>query len=329
MRTYKTLNHALWIAFLGIMLTACDTDLTTILPDLNLTTFTVKLTDNPTDVEEVNIDLQKVVLRGQNTWDTLEMDTYAGIYNLLDYQDGVTTVIGEGVTTLDYITEIRLVLGDENSVVANGETYELKVPSGSQSGLKVKLCIDLSDVEEYELTLDFDALASLHQTGNGRYILRPVIRPLNPDAQCDDDDDDGDDDDGDDDDEISYEDLPSAIIDYMEENHPNFRPSDVETGLLCDGTEVYYVEGKFRGDEVLLAFELDGTWRETGVEIRVRDIPMAVSEAIVMGYADYQLQSVYRIERVEEDVRYRVELSDGEEEKILIFEEDGALVCPL
>lgn len=331
---HKTTKNTILLAFIMLALSACKTDITSLISDLNLTAFTVRMTDGPTDVDEVNIDLELVVIKGENEWDTLEMRTYSGIYNLLDYQNGLDTVIGRVVTTFDYIKEIRLVLGDTNFIVAQEDTFDLKIPSGSQSGLKIKTCIDLRDVDEYELIIDFDAEASLHQTGNGRYQLKPVIRPLNPDAQCggdggDDDGDDDDDDDGDDDDdegEIDYDTLPEAVSAYFEDNFSNWRPDRVSLGVLCDETEVYYVTGKARNERIIAAFELDGTWRETGIEIALRDLPSDIEEAIA---EDYEIETAYKIERVEEDERYRVEVSNGEEEKILIYEENGTLDCLL
>lgn len=148
------------------------------------TQLNIRLTDAPVSFDEVNIDLQKVVVKGPGGTDTVDLNTNAGIYNLLDYQGGLDTLIANAVISMDDIRQIRLILGDSNTVVVNGETHDLIIPSGIQSGIKINLCLDLTGTAVYDLLLDFDAAESIHQTGNGKYIMQPVIRVMNPDANC-------------------------------------------------------------------------------------------------------------------------------------------------
>jgi hypothetical protein len=154
-------------------------------------------------VEEVNIDLKSVVVISANEA-PIPLETEQGIYNLLDYQNGLSTVIAEGLLAVDGIRQIRLILGDNNSVKVNGSVRPLKVPSGQQTGLKIRVCLDLRPHSEYELLLDFDAGRSVVRLGNtGMYLLKPVINVKNEDARCDEEDDNDyeeDDDDDDDDD---------------------------------------------------------------------------------------------------------------------------------
>jgi hypothetical protein len=56
------------------------------------------------------------------------------------------------------------------------EVYPLVIPSGSESGLKIKMQKTLNGGIDY-LTLDFDAALSVHQEASG-YKLRPVIKIL-------------------------------------------------------------------------------------------------------------------------------------------------------
>ena len=75
------------------------------------------------------------------------------------------------------MTEIRLVLGDDNSVIFDGESYELQTPSGQTSGYKIKMDPQiLAEGRFYDLVIDFDVSRSVHQTGNGKYMLKPVVR---------------------------------------------------------------------------------------------------------------------------------------------------------
>ncbi len=137
----------------------------------------ILLTDAPLDVEEVNIDLQQVIIfSGEEGKDSLDMNTLAGMYNLLDFQNGLTTLIADVELTADSIKQIRLVLGEGNNIVADGETHDLKIPSADKSGLKIKVNKPLTADVVNQLTIDFDAEKSVKQLGNGRYQMKPVLK---------------------------------------------------------------------------------------------------------------------------------------------------------
>ena len=141
------------------------------------TTLNVKLTDAPAMYDEVNIDIREVSIKtddDSSSW--VSLPTTAGIYNLLEYQDGADTLISQAVLTGTAIKEVRLVLGSENTIKVGSEIYPLTIPSGSESGLKIKMNKTLNGGIDY-LTLDFDAALSVRQEISG-YKLRPVIRIL-------------------------------------------------------------------------------------------------------------------------------------------------------
>ncbi|UEQ75212.1 DUF4382 domain-containing protein [Chryseobacterium arthrosphaerae] len=71
---------------------------------------------------------------------------------------------------------MRMVLGPNNSIVVNGVSYPLQIPSAQQSGLKFNWHQTLSANGAYTVWIDFDAGRSVVTTGNGSYILKPVIR---------------------------------------------------------------------------------------------------------------------------------------------------------
>ncbi|CAN5481762.1 hypothetical protein BH10BAC3_BH10BAC3_15300 [soil metagenome] len=142
-------------------------------------TVNIRLTDNPYNAEEVNVDVRSVQLRKEDVpgeedgWYSIETDDR--IYNLLDLQNDVNVLLATGPYPYDRIHEIRLVLGDNNSIKIAGILYPLTVPSGSSSGLKIKIDKPLSQPAT-DIIIDFDAALSVHETGNGKYILRPVLR---------------------------------------------------------------------------------------------------------------------------------------------------------
>jgi len=141
----------------------------------------VRLTDAPGDYEEVNIDIQGVEVHteegNQNSgWTTLDVES--GVYNILELTNGLDTLLASAELPAGRVSQIRLILGDNNSLVIDGETKPLSTPSAQQSGLKLNLNAVLTEGITYTITLDFDAARSIVTTGNGTYILKPVIRAL-------------------------------------------------------------------------------------------------------------------------------------------------------
>ena len=139
----------------------------------------VRLTDAPTAYEEVNVDIREVRVKfsddtlNNSGWVTLT--TYPGIYNLLAYQNGIDTLLGTGVFPLQVVKEIRFVLGPNNTIKDAGVVYPLTIPSGSESGLKLKISKALNATLE-TIIIDFDAALSVKKEGPGDYKLRPVLK---------------------------------------------------------------------------------------------------------------------------------------------------------
>ena len=139
----------------------------------------VKLTDAPADYQEVNVDIQSVeVHESSSGWITLD-NTNSGVYNLLELTDGISAVLADAELPAGRISQIRLVLGDNNSLKMGDQVHDLSTPSGQQSGLKVQLNAELIAGITYEVLLDFDAARSVVEAGNsGKYNLKPVIRAV-------------------------------------------------------------------------------------------------------------------------------------------------------
>ena len=133
------------------------------------------MTDAPVAMEEVNIELLQVNVKfATDTAGWVALQTTPGIYNLLGLQNGVDTLIAQGNFPSNVVKEIRLVVGDQNSIKFDGQTYPLTIPSGSESGLKIKVNKKLEANLE-TLLIDFDAALSVKQETDG-YKLRPVLR---------------------------------------------------------------------------------------------------------------------------------------------------------
>lgn len=144
--------------------------------------FQVMLTDGPGNYDAVYIDIQKVEVNFSSDtgtsmgWQTVTL-LRPGVYNLLKFRNGLDTVLAAGTFPAGTIQQIRLVLGDSNWVVLNGQSFPLKTPSAQQSGLKLNIDATLTPQIVYRLWLDFDANRSIVDAGNsGKFILKPVIR---------------------------------------------------------------------------------------------------------------------------------------------------------
>ena len=168
----KFLKLFLVVASISGVLIACS-------KDDNSTTLRVRMTDAPAAFDAVNVDLEEVRVKYRDGGDSLSgwttLSTAAGIYDLLGLTAGVDTLIASGVIPSNSVKEIRLVLGSDNTIVVGGVTFPLTIPSGGESGLKIKVNKSLSGPLD-SLLIDFDAALSVHQNGSGDYILQPVLK---------------------------------------------------------------------------------------------------------------------------------------------------------
>lgn len=171
----KTFKSFLLIMTIGLSVSSCKKE-SPVQPAHEPTPYYLKMTDAPAAYSAVNIDLKAVEIKG-NTG-TAMLNVNAGIYNLLNFSNGLDTLIATGSLMMDRVEQIRLILGTNNTVVSGGVTYPLSTPSAQQSGLKLQVHQNLQPGVAYYVLLDFDANQSIVQEGNGSYSLKPVIRTV-------------------------------------------------------------------------------------------------------------------------------------------------------
>jgi hypothetical protein len=155
----------------------------------------VRLTDAPGPYEAVPITIARV--EAHRSGGAADADTDAGAtdagagdddsgeggwivlvdtpqtHDLLQLRNGVEAALGGRDLPAGHYTQIRLILSDAN-VVVGGETEPVKVPSGFQTGFKLNHDFHVEADTTYALVLDFDAQASIKETGAG-YLLTPVL----------------------------------------------------------------------------------------------------------------------------------------------------------
>lgn len=129
--------------------------------------------------EEINVDIERVTIHYGDSlsgggW--TEIPANAGIYNLTDIGNIGVVLANDSLLLPGYISQMRLILGDSNSVMVDSVLHDLKTPSAQESGLKINLDYNLLPDYQYEIYLSVDPDKSIVQTGNGKYLLKPVIR---------------------------------------------------------------------------------------------------------------------------------------------------------
>lgn len=166
------------ITFVSLFLARCDNN--------NDSTQTarvmVRMTDASGDYDAVNIDVKDVLIKASTDSDDSKGWVSIGtaspkIYDLLDLTGGVNVLLADNLVPSGNLGQVRLLLGDNNSVVIDGVTYHLDTPSAQQSGLKLQINQTLLAGATYDFLLDFDVDKSIVSAGSsGKYNLKPVIR---------------------------------------------------------------------------------------------------------------------------------------------------------
>ena len=168
----KTILMTLVVA-MAITLNSCSKDSTS----SGSYAYKVRMTDAPGPYSQVNVDIQNVEVTGSNG-QTVMLNTTAGIYNLLDFTNGVNVLLATSVLTDAHVNQVRLILGPNNTIVKDGITYPLSTPSAEQSGLKLLVNQTLLADIDNTILIDFDANTSIVETGSGTYKLKPVLRTV-------------------------------------------------------------------------------------------------------------------------------------------------------
>ncbi len=154
-------------------------------------TLALSITDAPVDgAEQVIVEFTGVEIQSSTGGRT--NITYASpkTIDLLALQGGLRESLLERlVLDVGQYSWIRLKVNAEADGVMdsyiriNGADYELHVPSGSQTGLKLISTFNVVDDEVSDFTIDFDLRKSVHQpngqtgpAGDSVYLLRPTLR---------------------------------------------------------------------------------------------------------------------------------------------------------
>ena len=137
------------------------------------------LTDSPAPFDSVVLMIREVAVHGTAdsvNWIRFVPATTA--YDLLTLQNGVFAQLGTWTLPAGHYTQVRLLLDPGSYLVMDGNRVPLTIPSGLQTGLKLIGQFDVPAGGLVDLGLDFDAARSIHETGNGRWMLKPTVRVI-------------------------------------------------------------------------------------------------------------------------------------------------------
>ncbi|MHA2100547.1 MAG: DUF4382 domain-containing protein [Candidatus Kariarchaeaceae archaeon] len=156
------------------------TDPTSADNDSGVGSIRIILVDSPATWDSVVICVSRVEVHKagsdttQGSWFTI--NDSLRYFDLLKLTNGATAVLGDTSLAAGKYTQIRLIVEDGSYVIDDGVKEKLKIPSESQSGIKLNHSFDIESENLYEFYLDFNVDKSIIQTGNGQYKLKPVIR---------------------------------------------------------------------------------------------------------------------------------------------------------
>lgn len=181
-----------WTHYLGIFLLiglvgGCDNLMAPDMTGGEPATVRLHLTDAPFPfdlVDSTNVTIERVELVSEEEG-VVTVSEEEQAFNLLELRDGVTAPLGEVEVSEGTYEQVRFIVNEEAEVVMkDGTTYSLKVPSGTETGIKILtngLEVDASTLTD--ITLDFNVEESFVVQGNPNtpagikgFIFKPVVK---------------------------------------------------------------------------------------------------------------------------------------------------------
>ena len=196
----KTYYYVLFALFSGILLLIGCSDYGNELQYVKYGKISVKLTDAPFPydfIDEANVTIYKIETRVKNLDESKgdqDDSNFEVLYegeqkvNLLTLTNGVTMAMGEAEVPVGSYDLVRVYIKEGSVVLKDGTTFDLKVPSGEQTGIKVFVnpAIDVFSSLSSDLLLDIDVSKSFIAKGNIEsmggitgFNFKPVIRASN------------------------------------------------------------------------------------------------------------------------------------------------------
>jgi len=152
----------------------------------------VRLKDAPypySSIAAAEITVESVEVHINNGFETLPVDGAPVSINLLDLQNGVTELLVDREVPAGNLDQIRLIISSAEVTLSDARVFNLVIPSGESSGLKVFVnpAVAIIDQLTTELLLDFDVSQSFepvpaspgHVSEISSFHFHPVLRVAN------------------------------------------------------------------------------------------------------------------------------------------------------
>jgi hypothetical protein len=158
--------------------------------------FDLSLSDATTDeYNGVYVTIEEVQVHKSEGSDWKTVASLGKTYNLLELVNGVREQLCITELETGHYTQMRLIIGENPdnglNILSERHTfgnyiidkfdkyYELKIPSGYKTGIKIVHGFDINESQTTELILDFDVSRSIVRAGNkGKCLLSPTIKVL-------------------------------------------------------------------------------------------------------------------------------------------------------
>jgi hypothetical protein len=128
----------------------------------------VMLKDAPAHYEKVKLQISGIQLFIDETGNWVTVPFNDGIIDILQFRD-TSLFIGSVNVPLGTISQVRLILGQNNTVVIGGFEFPLMLLSGLDDGLTIKVHEKITP-GIFKLVVDFDAAQSIFDDGDGHHF---------------------------------------------------------------------------------------------------------------------------------------------------------------
>jgi hypothetical protein len=183
MKLYHTYKTALFSVLILLLLTSCSKEYDTeTYEDSSLVT--VKLQGTQSLYSKVNLEVLDVQFRiledenDPNSWISLNAIN-TGIHDLTTItENDVVTLVDFEEVPAEFIYNIKLVLGDHNTVVKNGIEYELDMAAEYENASVNIIEKQLVANKLYDFVIEFNLDDSIEMSSEGQANLNPKMNTL-------------------------------------------------------------------------------------------------------------------------------------------------------
>jgi hypothetical protein len=135
----------------------------------------VMLSASPSLYDAVNIDIQDVRIHSAvDGWVSLNL-LKPGVYNLHDFTNGKDLSLGKVEVSQGNISQIMIVLGENNTIVDDGVPYALEIPVIADRGFIININAMMQPGNNQPVLIDIDLSHAEQSPADGNFELDPVF----------------------------------------------------------------------------------------------------------------------------------------------------------